>query len=274
MLRGLRLDGVDYSRCRMAEPWALAFPAEQAARLLFVSNQGCWLRYGDGQWLEMKAGDAVLLPHGGAHVLASDRSLAPTPQGACARAPICENLFAVDGGGAGEVCVLFWGSLHFNIDPMHPLIQLMPDVMQACNLEQHEPAIPHLIEAMARETALDRVGAAGILARLADVHAQVLLMELRDLAAVHGDRPTGPVARLAAYDGEHDSNLVATLRAWLDAFGDVAAASAAMYVHPNTFRYRLRRVTEVSGIDLADPEQRFATMLELRVVRPATHPPR
>jgi hypothetical protein len=110
-------------------------------------------------------------------------------------------------------------------------------------------------------------------ARLADVHAQVLLMELRDLAAAHGDRPTGPVARLAAYDGEHDSNLVATLRAWLDAFGDVAAAAAAMYVHPNTFRYRLRRVTEVSGIDLADPEQRFATMLELRVVHPVAHPP-
>ena len=109
-------------------------------------------------------------------------------------------------------------------------------------------------------------------ARLADVHAQVLLMELRDLAAAHGDRPTGPVARLAAYDAEHDANLVATLRAWLDAFGDVAAASAAMYVHPNTFRYRLRRVTEVGGIDLADPEQRFATMLELRVVQPAVHP--
>jgi sugar diacid utilization regulator len=110
-------------------------------------------------------------------------------------------------------------------------------------------------------------------ARLADVHAQVLLMELRDLAAAHGDRPTGPVARLAAYDADHDTNLVATLRAWLDAFGDVAAASAAMYVHANTFRYRLRRVTEVSGIDLGDPEQRFATMLELRVVHPAPPPP-
>jgi GGDEF-like domain len=38
---------------------------------------------------------------------------------------------------------------------------------------------------------------ARLVARLADVHAQVLLMELRDLAAAHGDRPTGPVARLA-----------------------------------------------------------------------------
>jgi hypothetical protein len=106
-------------------------------------------------------------------------------------------------------------------------------------------------------------------ARLADVHAEALLMELRDLAAAHGDRPTGPVARLSGYDAEHGTNLVETLRAWLDAFGDVAAASAAMFVHPNTFRYRLRRLTEVSEIDLADPEQRFAAMLQLRAVYPA-----
>jgi hypothetical protein len=106
-------------------------------------------------------------------------------------------------------------------------------------------------------------------ARLADVHAEALLMELRDLAAAHGDRPTGPVARLSAYDAEHGTNLVETLRAWLDAFGDVAAASAAMFVHANTFRYRLRRLTEVSGIDLTDQEQRFAAMLQLRAVYPA-----
>jgi hypothetical protein len=105
-------------------------------------------------------------------------------------------------------------------------------------------------------------------ARLADVHGEALLMKLRDLAAAHGDRPTGPLARLQAYDTEHGTNLMETLRAWLDAFGDVAAASAAMFVHTNTFRYRLRRLTEVSGIDLADPEQRFAAMLQLRVVYP------
>ena len=110
-------------------------------------------------------------------------------------------------------------------------------------------------------------------ARLADVHAEALLMELRDLAAAHGDRPTGPVARLSGYDAEHGTNLVETLRAWLDAFGDVAAASAAMFVHPNTFRYRLRRLTEVSGIDLTDPEQRFAAMLQLRAVYPARRLP-
>ena len=37
-------------------------------------------------------------------------------------------------------------------------------------------------------------------------------------------------------------------------------------MHPNTFRYRLRRVAEVGEIDLGDPEQRFAAMLQLRVL--------
>ncbi|HEV2782748.1 MAG TPA: helix-turn-helix domain-containing protein [Actinophytocola sp.] len=105
-------------------------------------------------------------------------------------------------------------------------------------------------------------------ARLADVHVEALVLELRDLVAARGDRPTGPVARLAAYDKRHSTNLVETLRAWLDAFGDVVAAAAAMYVHPNTFRYRLRRLAEVGGIDLSDPDARFAAMLQLRVVSP------
>ncbi|MGW2445781.1 PucR family transcriptional regulator [Streptomyces sp. NPDC001675] len=112
-----------------------------------------------------------------------------------------------------------------------------------------------------------RAGAAGDrrVARPADVHVESLLLQLRDLAAARGDRPVGPVARLAAYDARHDAVLVETLRAWLDAFGDVIAASRAMYVHPNTFRYRLRRVAEVGEVDLGDPQARFAAMLQLRI---------
>ncbi|MDX3319690.1 helix-turn-helix domain-containing protein [Streptomyces sp. ME03-5684b] len=64
-------------------------------------------------------------------------------------------------------------------------------------------------------------------------------------------------------DQERGTDLVATLRAHLDAFGDIAAAEAAVHVHPNTFRYRLRRLTEVGGIDLGDADARFAAMLVL-----------
>jgi hypothetical protein len=111
-------------------------------------------------------------------------------------------------------------------------------------------------------------GAGRRVALLADVHVEALLLELQDLVAARGDRPTGAVARLLDYDAQHQAHLVETLRAWLDAFGDVIAASAAVHVHPNTFRYRLRRLAEVGGFDLTDPEARFAAMLQLRVVAP------
>jgi hypothetical protein len=103
-------------------------------------------------------------------------------------------------------------------------------------------------------------------ARLSDVHVEALMLELRDLVTARGDQPTGAVARLIAYDEQHNTNLVETLRAWLDAFGDVIAASAAVYVHPNTFRYRLRRLAEVGQIDLSDSQARFSAMLQLRIV--------
>lgn len=105
----------------------------------------------------------------------------------------------------------------------------------------------------------------GPIARITDVHIEALLLELTDLIAERGDRPTGPVARLIDYDAKHHTCLVETLRAWLDAFGDVVAASAAAYVHPNTFRYRLRRLAEVGELDLGDPGARFAAMLQLRL---------
>jgi len=105
-------------------------------------------------------------------------------------------------------------------------------------------------------------------ARVDEVQVQSLLMELLDLAVARGERPAGAVARLYEYDRQHHANLAATLQAWLDAFGDIPAASAALFVHPNTFRYRLRRVADVGGIDLADPDARFAAMLQLRLFPP------
>lgn len=105
-------------------------------------------------------------------------------------------------------------------------------------------------------------------ARLGDIQVEALLLEMRDLVQVRGDHPTGPLARLMEYDRRHDADLVRTLRAWLEAFGDVTAAAESLFVHPNTFRYRLRRLAAVGDIDLGDAQQRFAAMLQLRILAP------
>lgn len=175
MLRGLRLDGVDYSRCQMTAPWGLAWPKRREARFYFVARSGCWLKTPAGDWLELRDGDAVLLPRGGAHALASAPDVEPAPPRDCAVRKLCGNIMDVHGGGGGEHTLLFSGSMTFNVDADHPLLRLMPDVMRMCEFIANEPDIPHLLEAMGREVAMDRVGAGGILARLADVLAASII---------------------------------------------------------------------------------------------------
>jgi len=62
----------------------------------------------------------------------------------------------------------------------------------------------------------------------------------------------------------HDPALVQTLRAYLDSFGDVAAAARELHVHPNTVRYRARRIEELLATSLADPDVRLLLSLGLR----------
>ena len=61
ILLGLRLDGVEYGRCVMHAPWAVAFPALPSARFHFVGSGGAWLRTRSADWQRLHPGDAVLL---------------------------------------------------------------------------------------------------------------------------------------------------------------------------------------------------------------------
>jgi PucR C-terminal helix-turn-helix domain/GGDEF-like domain len=145
-------------------------------------------------------------------------------------------------------------------DRVNAVVGVGPVVFDAANLAHARSSADRALRVLRTGQRAQRV------ARLDDVHVESLVLELRDLVVSRGDEPTGPIARLFAYDEQHQMNLVETLRAWLDAFGDVAVAAASVYVHPNTFRYRLRRLSEVGGIDLNDPDSRFAAMLQLKVI--------
>jgi GAF domain-containing protein len=58
------------------------------------------------------------------------------------------------------------------------------------------------------------------------------------------------VDRLVAYDVERSASLVLTLEEFLRRRGNISATSEALFVHPNTLRQRLRRISELSGINL------------------------
>ncbi|SDK46991.1 PucR family transcriptional regulator [Nonomuraea jiangxiensis] len=108
-------------------------------------------------------------------------------------------------------------------------------------------------------------GTSGQAAGYTAVHFESLLLQVADVAAAEEQTPTGPYQRLLDHDAEHGTELAATLRAYLDEFGDVNAASALVHVHANTFRYRLKRLVEISGLDLSDPDARLTVMLQMRI---------
>jgi GAF domain-containing protein len=64
------------------------------------------------------------------------------------------------------------------------------------------------------------------------------------------DENRDAVARLAAYDGRRSTSLFRTLEEFLRRRGNISATAEALYVHPNTLRQRLRRIQELTGIDL------------------------
>jgi AraC-like DNA-binding protein len=179
MLRGLRLDGVEYGRCEMTAPWAIAVPAAEG-RALLLHREARLLAAdaveGMARTARWRCGAAAARRRACARQRARCRGLSagelPDPK-------VCGNIFDVKGGGdgqgAGEATLLFSGSMTFNVDSAHPLLRMMPDLMRMFELATSEPGIPHLLEAMAREVAMDRVGAGGILARLADVLAASII---------------------------------------------------------------------------------------------------
>lgn len=98
------------------------------------------------------------------------------------------------------------------------------------------------------------------------VVAELLISDARD-AAGRLCRELGrtPLSVLEEHDARTSGDLVPTLRAWCETGFDVTTAAAAVHVHVNTLRYRIRRAGEICGLDVSEPRHLLA--LQLLVVR-------
>jgi DNA-binding PucR family transcriptional regulator len=101
---------------------------------------------------------------------------------------------------------------------------------------------------------------------LDEARTTVVLDEIVGLVAADGRLMDPRLISLRDYDVKHDGSLVDTLRAYLDSFGDVSAAGAKLHVHPNTVRYRVRRIEKLLGASLTDPDDRLVLALGLRAL--------
>jgi DNA-binding PucR family transcriptional regulator len=125
-----------------------------------------------------------------------------------------------------------------------------------------------LAGAAAVRTEVDRVfdsaqrhpAAIGQVTSLDEARTTVLLDEIVSHVASQPRLVDPRVRELCA----HDPMLADTLRAYLDEFGDVAATARRLHVHPNTVRYRIRRIEKLLTISLSEADERLVLALSLR----------
>ena len=175
LLMGMRLRGASYGRLQLTPPFGIRFPPAPEARFHFIARGKVLLRAPGESGRELACGDAVLLPRGEMHEIVTGPNVQMRDYESYTRKPLCPEVAAV------EACItsadrendtlIFTGRMEFELDTLHPLVGLMPQVMSVGALIGRQPELRPLLTAMEREMSEERVGSAGILARLADVIA-------------------------------------------------------------------------------------------------------
>jgi sugar diacid utilization regulator len=117
----------------------------------------------------------------------------------------------------------------------------------------------------ARRLAQQRRGRAEVVAAVELASHEVLLASTPDeLRRSYRQRL---LADLITYDAAHHSDLVRTLRVFLDCSGSWSRCAKQLHVHVNTLRYRIQRIEEITGRDLAEFPSRVDFYLALELDR-------
>ncbi|SFS39632.1 helix-turn-helix domain-containing protein [Saccharopolyspora flava] len=104
-----------------------------------------------------------------------------------------------------------------------------------------------------------------------DLWHLLVLSRMAGAATDAGVATLGPLPVLREHDRAQGTEYQATLHAWLRHPGDPRQASRELRVHPNTFRYRMKRIGQLVDVDLDDPDVRSALLVQLLAERWAQH---
>ncbi len=126
------------------------------------------------------------------------------------------------------------------------------------------PRLRDEIDDVIRVLSADRLPTTVVTGR--QMHNRILLGTLlealeRDSVGLHPG-----IEALVIHDRDRDTTYGATMLAYFNADGNVSEAAAALIVHPNTLRYRLRRAKQLFGLDLDDADERLLIWMQLRLV--------
>lgn len=96
---------------------------------------------------------------------------------------------------------------------------------------------------------------------------RILEEEPEELETLYGET----IAKLVAYDKEHQGELVKTLEAYFRNDLNVNETAAELFTHRHTVRYRLERIQAISGLDVNKAEDAEKLSLGLKAMRLLSH---
>jgi DNA-binding PucR family transcriptional regulator len=73
---------------------------------------------------------------------------------------------------------------------------------------------------------------------------------------------------------ERGGGLLETVATYLDSGRSLEETARVLFIHPNTVRYRLRRVAEITGWRPTDPREGYVLQIAISAGRLAVGPPR
>ncbi|VBB15823.1 transcriptional activator FtrA,Adenosine deaminase,YSIRK-targeted surface antigen transcriptional regulator,Cupin [Burkholderia stabilis] len=256
LLTGMRLRGVQYRRIEAGPAFGLGFDTRPGhAYFHFLAVGSAVLRTDDGTLHALSAGNAVFMPRGEAHQLLSAAGHPVRDIDTFDAAPLGDTVSAVNACPSKSVTpgsILFSGCMEFDLGGMQGLGRLMPGVMVVDAMGKRYPGLMPILASMKAEICSGRIGFAGILARLADVVAAMLV---RGWVECGCDNASGLVAAL------RDPRLARAIlalhrqpcREW-----SVSELAAECHISRSVFAERFQATIGI-------PPLRYATELRMRL---------
>ncbi|KRE91392.1 PucR family transcriptional regulator [Arthrobacter sp. Soil764] len=99
-----------------------------------------------------------------------------------------------------------------------------------------------------------------------EVRSRLTLLELAATFRAAPHLLSAAARRIKEYDAEFGTGYALTLRTYLDCSRDSARTAAALSLHQNTLRYRLKRLRDLFGVDLDQPADTLVLWLSLHVL--------
>jgi AraC-like DNA-binding protein len=164
-----RVRGALLANVRAHAPWGLDLPQSDGASFHAVTSGVVWVRHADGDPIQLMPGDALLLPTGAPHRIASD------PDGPCVPFDriVKAQMIGADGGlqfdGPGAATTFVCAGYDYDHDVAGRLMGLLPAVLHVPADPVHERDTAAIVALLASEVGGASAGSRAAVARLIDL---------------------------------------------------------------------------------------------------------